>query len=364
MITKTKSAKEPKKSKTKKSQSREWIDAIVFAVIAATIIRWLFLEAYVIPTGSMERTLLVGDYLFVSKMHYGARTSKTPLQLPLTHQKIWGTNIPSYLDWIQLPMYRLPGFKEVERGDVVVFNDPKELQHPIDLRINVVKRAVGLPGDEIEIRDQQVYANGQPLDNPEGVQHSYLLRVDQIPNERFFLKYQLYEIKQHPEGLIVSLTQEKAAEIEGLPFIKDVELLKRDAGLKEPGILPEAAEFAWNADNFGPLTIPAEGMTIPLTKENIQKYYHTIKYHEGLEEVALKEGQVFIDGQAVSDYTFSQDYYFMMGDNRHESYDSRFWGFVPENHIVGKALFIWMSVDHNQGLLDKIRWNRLFNLIE
>ena len=364
MITKTKEAKVSSKPKAKKSKSREWVDSILFAVIAATLIRWLLLEAYVIPTGSMERSLLVGDYLFVSKMHYGVRTPQTPLQVPLSHQKLWGTDIPSYLDWIQLPMYRLPGFQDVERGEVVVFNDPKELQHPIDQRIHLVKRAVGVPGDVLEIRDQQVYANGQALTNPEGLQHSYLIRADKIPNERFFLKYQIYEAKQHPEGLVVSLTEEMAAEIKSLPFIQDVEPLKREPGFKEPGVLPEAASFTWNSGNFGPLTIPAEGMTIPLSEENIAKYYHTIKYHEGLENVELKDGQVFIDGQPTDQYTFRQDYYFMMGDNRHESYDSRFWGLVPEDHVVGKALFLWMSVDHNQSFLNKIRWNRIFDLIE
>lgn len=354
----------PNKSNATKSKSREWVDAILFAVIAATLIRWLFLEAYVIPTGSMERTLLVGDYLFVSKMHYGARTPKTPLQVPLTHQKIWGTDIQSYLEWVQLPMYRLPGFQDVERGDVVVFNVPLDLEHPVDLRTNYIKRAVAVPGDVLEIRNQQVFANGQALSNPQDLQFSYLLRTDNIPNERFFLNYQLYDARQHPEGLVVSLSEEMATEIEALPFIKSVEPLKREAGQKEAGVLPEAAEFAWNIDNFGPLIVPAEGMTILVTEENIDKYFHTIKNYEGLEEVELHDGKILIDGQAITEYTFGQDYYFMMGDNRHDSYDSRFWGFVPEDHIVGKALFIWMSVDHNQSFLDKIRWNRLFNLIE
>jgi signal peptidase I len=364
MITKTKPVQVAKKPEAKKSKSREWLNAIVFAVIMASLIRWLFLEAYVIPTGSMERTLLVGDYLFVSKMHYGARTSKTPLQVPLTHQKIWGTGIPSYLDWLQLPMYRLPGFQDVERGDIMVFNDPKELQHPTDLRIHVVKRVLGMPGDELEIRDQQVYVNGEALANPKDMQHSYLIKVDNIPNDRFFLKYRLYDVKQHPDGLLVNLTKEMAAEIESLPFIRSVELLKRDAGFKESGVLPEAAEFAWNADNMGPLLIPANGMTIPLTAENVAKYFHTIQNYEGLEGVELIEGEVYVEGQSVKEYTFKQDYFFMMGDNRHASYDSRYWGFVPQDHVVGKALFIWMSVDHHQSFLDKIRWNRLFNVIE
>ena len=354
-----------KEDKPKKSKSREWADAILFAVIAATLIRWLFLEAYTIPTGSMERSLLVGDFLFVSKMHYGARTPKTPLQVPLTHQKIWGTDIPSYLDWIDLPQYRLPGLQDVERNDVVVFNVPIELEHPVDLRTNYIKRAVAIPGDIIEIRDQQVYVNGEAQSYPEGLQFSYLIRTKDIPNDRFFLRYELYDANTSPEGIVANLTEEMAEEIAALPFVTSVEPLLREKGFKEPGVMPVSAEdLAWNIDNFGPLTIPAEGMTIPLTPENIAKYYNTIKYYEGHEEVALVEGQVVIEGTPIEEYTFQQDYYFMMGDNRHDSYDSRFWGFVPEDHIVGKALFIWMSVDHFKGLVDKIRWERIFNGID
>lgn len=322
------------------------------------------MEAYVIPTGSMERTLLVGDYLFVSKMHYGARTPKTPLQVPLTHQKIWGTDIPSYLEWIQLPVFRLPGFQDVERGDVVVFNVPTETEHPVDLRTNYIKRAVGIPGDVLEIRDQQIFTNGQPVSGPAGMQFSYLIRTDNMPGESFYLKYQLYDARQHPDGFVVSLSKESAAEIEKLPFINSIELLKRDAGFKEAGVMPAEAEFAWNIDHFGPLIVPAEGMTIPLSPENIAKYYPVIKNFDSPEDTELHDGKLWINGESISEYTFTQDYYFMMGDNRHDSYDSRFWGFVPENHIVGKALFIWMSVDHNQSFPDKIRWNRIFSLIE
>jgi signal peptidase I len=165
----------PKKPQKPKSKSREWVDAIVFAVIAATIIRWLLMEAFTIPTPSMEKSLLVGDFLFVSKMHYGPRTPKTPLQVPLTHQTIWGTNIPSYVDWIQLPQYRLPGITSVKRNDVVVFNYPPELRYPTDLKTNYIKRCVGLPGDNIEVRDLQVFINGEAIENPPQMQFSYLI---------------------------------------------------------------------------------------------------------------------------------------------------------------------------------------------
>lgn len=366
MITKTKKTGASSKAKVKKSKSREWTDAILFAVVAATLIRWLFLEAYTIPTGSMERSLLVGDFLFVSKMHYGARTPKTPLQVPLTHQKIWGTELPSYVDWIQLPQYRLPGLQDVERNDVVVFNVPEELQHPVDLRTNYIKRCVGIPGDVLVIKDRQVYANGEALMKPEDMQYSYLIKMDQVPNERFFFKYELYDASVHPEGVVANLTSDMVEELRGLPFIESVELYQdRSPGYKEPQVLPATLpSLAWNLDNFGPLTIPAEGMTIPLTEENIAKYFFTIQNYEGHEEVALRNGQVYIDGEVIEQYTFNQDYYFMMGDNRHDSYDSRYWGFVPENHVVGKALFIWMSIDYYKSFLDKIRWNRLFSLID
>ena len=359
----TKETPQQKAPKKPKSKTKEWLDAIAFAVIAATLIRWLFLEAYTIPTGSMERTLLVGDFLFVSKMHYGARTPKTPLQVPLTHQKIWGTDLASYVDWIQLPQYRLPSFDEVERGDVVVFNFPGELEHPLDLRSNYIKRCVGVAGDTLRIQNQQVIINGKAFDNPGQMQHKYILQMDGRPNERFIRKYNLYDMQFYGEGLLVSLTETMADEIGKLPFVKRVERVQIPEGEKGQDVMPVGYEqMAWNIDNFGPLVIPAEGMTIQLTEENIAKYYNTIKYYEGHEsdDVALVDGKITIDGQIIDTYTFGQDYYFMMGDNRHDSLDSRYWGFVPQDHVVGKALFIWMSLDYYESFLSKIRWNRLF----
>ncbi len=366
--TKTKeAAAKPKAPKKPKSKTKEWLDAIAFAVIAATLIRWLLLEAYTIPTGSMERSLLVGDFLFVSKMHYGARTPKTPLQVPLTHQKIWGTDIPSYLDWIQLPQYRLPGFSDVDRNDVVVFNFPGELEHPIDLRSNYIKRCVGVGGDTLRIREQQVIVNGKAFDNPDQMQHKYLLQFDGQPNERFIRKYKLYDINNYGNGWYASMTEAMAQEVKQLPFVKGVERLRFTEGEKGQDVLPAGYDkLAWNIDNFGPLVIPAEGMTIDLSEENIAKYFNTIKYYEGYDpdDVVMAEGKISIKGQAVDTYTFQQDYYFMMGDNRHDSLDSRYWGFVPQDHIVGKALFIWMSMDYYESFLSKVRWNRIFTGIE
>ena len=208
-----------------KSKTREWVDAIVFAVVAATLIRWLFMEAFTIPTPSMEKSLLVGDFLFVSKMHYGARTPKTPLQVPLTHQKIWGTDIPSYSDLIQLPQYRLPGFTDVERGDVVVFNFPTEHQYPTDLKTNYIKRCIGTPGDVVQVIGRQVYVNGEVYPDPPGVQYKYVVEAQQPINERVFERYDIQErdITRYPNNdYAIDCTPEVAEALAALPFINRV----------------------------------------------------------------------------------------------------------------------------------------------
>lgn len=356
-----------------KSKTREWVDAIVFAVIAATIIRWLFMEAFVIPTPSMERSLLVGDYLFVSKMHYGTRTPKTILQVPLTHQTIWGTDIPSYVDWIQLPQYRLPGFTEVKRNDVVVFNYPPE-DHPTDLKVNYIKRCMGIAGDTISVVDGQVYVNGEMAPNPAGLQFSYLIKTSEIINERVFRANNIAEPRFIPSvGYLVDTTPETAEKLRAMSFINDVSVatIQNDGTISKltkndvnPSVYPKDTEyFPYNMDFFGPLYIPAEGETIEINERNLAAYGLVIEDYEGLEEVRIDNGKLFIDGQEVTTYTFKQDYYFMMGDNRHNSLDSRFWGFVPEDHIVGKAFFIWLSLDAQENFFNKIRWQRFFNLI-
>jgi signal peptidase I len=353
----------------KKSATREWVDAIIFAVIAATIIRWLFLEAFVIPTPSMERSLLVGDFLFVSKIHYGPRTPMTPLQVPLTHQKIWLTDnfvdggIPSYLDWIKLPMYRLPGLTSIKRGDVVVFNYPPEAEYPVDLKTNYIKRCLGVPGDTFEIREMQIFVNNVPLENPPQMQYRYYVLSNEGINERVFRRLNISEYYQERGGYRVFTTPAAAEELRNLAFVRDVREWKMPEGEANQNIFPNQSDLQWNEDYYGPLWIPAEGATIPINQETIEKYGSTIQDYEGLRDVELLDNQLIINGQAVSEYTFRQDYYFMIGDNRHNSLDSRFWGFVPENHVVGKAFFIWLSLDPGESFLSKIRWRRLFNLI-
>lgn len=375
--------------KPKKSAFREWLDSVVFAVVAATFIRWLLLEAYTIPSSSMEKSLLIGDFLFVSKLHYGARTPGTPLQVPLTHQTIWGTNIPSFSTLIQLPMYRLPGFTDVKRNDVVVFNypgDPDEpfedpLQgnggykaFPVDLRTNFIKRCIAVAGDVVEVKKAVVYVNGKEGEIPPKAQFYYRLESNDLLDDRFFENEDIQDYGSYPADSLkpnkflyqIRTTPQIVEELKKHSFIRAITHESRyDATTPEMGLFPAAAKQ--NPDFWGPIQVPKTGMTIQLDSANISKYGHVIKYfdHNDTDKVVIEKGKVSIDGKAITSYTFKQDYYFMMGDNRYESADSRFWGFVPADHIVGKAVFIWMSIDPNpKSILNKIRWNRLFRLIE
>lgn len=375
--------KEASRAPEPKSKVREWWDAILFAVVAATLIRWLIMEAYTIPTPSMENSLLVGDFLFVSKFHYGTRTTTTPLQVPLTHQKIWFTNIPSYLEWIKLPQYRLPGISSVKRNDVVVFNVPPRalnegVNFPVDLKTNYIKRCVAIAGDTISVRNKQVYTNGVAEENPPQIQYSYVITADGPINDRNFEKLDLgpedYQIAgRQQDGKFVYnmfLTAERAAELKALPFIKSVTEDNRNT---DDGLIPYSSYYdwsgtgkkysSWSADNFGPLWVPKKGATIAINDSTLAYYGSTIKLYDHNDDVKIDAGKLYIDGKEVTEYTFKQDYYFMMGDNRHNSLDSRFWGFVPEDHIVGKAFFIWLSIDRNASFFNKIRWSRFFNII-
>lgn len=356
--------KKKKEEKPKKGPVKEWLDAIVFAVVAATIIRWVFMEAFTIPTPSMEKSLLVGDFLFVSKISYGPRTPKTPLQIPLTHAKIWGTDIPSYLDWIQLPQFRLPGLGDVERNDVVVFNYPPEFEHPIDLKTHYIKRCIGVPGDLLEVRDTQVYINGELGQNPEEMQFRYYVITDQVINDRIFDRHEIWEYTAVTGGYRLHATPEAAGELEKLDFVKEVRLAMMPETLVNPRIFPDSRFYPWNSDFYGPIEIPGEGKKIQLDEETLAMYGSTITDYENLDDAKISEGKLLIDGAEVTEYTFKQNYYFMMGDNRHNSEDSRFWGFVPEDHVVGEAAFIWLSLDANKSLFSKLRWRRFFNIID
>ena len=367
-----------KKKKENKpvSAARDWFNSILFAVVAATLIRWTTVEAYVVPTPSMENSILVGDYLFVSKFHYGTRTTSTPLQIPLTHQKIWGTNIPSYLDWIELPSYRLPGISEVKRGDVVVFNVPpasmnEGQEHPIQLKSNYVKRCVAVAGDRLQIVDQEIFVNGAALPRPENMKFRYTVAAKDEMTARTLTRLELsnddYIFMGRSDNQAMYsmlLTDKQVEELSTLPFVSSVTKLDKTNNGPEGDIFPSSDYSKWNGDSYGPLVIPKKGMSININDSSLAFYGETIKLYEHLNDVSITNGKLTIDGKSVDNYTFRQDYYFMMGDSRHNSLDSRYWGFVPGDHIVGKPLFIWLSLDYDAGLLNKVRWSRMFTKIE
>jgi signal peptidase I len=371
---------------TKKSVLREWGDAVLFAVVAATLIRWLIMEPFVIPTASMENSLLVGDFLFVSKFHYGTRTTSTPLQVPLTHQKIWLTNIPSYSEAIKLPNYRLPGITEIKRGDVVVFNVPgieennfenpdqnTWIDYPVDLKTNYVKRCVGVAGDILSIQNQKLYRNGTPVDNPEEMQYLYTVTSKVIINERNLKNWGLSvddiagNYYAQNDGTYIyhfHLTDERLEAVRAATYILSVVPYESTSKSVFPYFHDNKSSgkaARWSEANFGPLWIPKEGAVIPINDSTLAIYGETIERYDHNENVVIENGKLTIDGKEITEYTFKQDYYFMMGDNRNNSLDSRFWGFVPADHIVGKALFIWFSTDKEGGVLNKIRWSRIFD---
>ncbi len=363
-------------NKKSKSKLREWRDSIVFAVVVATLFRWSLVEAFVIPTSSMENSLLVGDFLFVSKIHYGSRTPRTPLQIPLTHQHIWGTSIPSYLDWIELPSYRLPGIRNVNRGESVVFNVPKNLldptERPVDLKTYLVKRCVAIAGDGFEIRNKQVFINGEPIKNPDNMKLSYLVMAQDAIHKRNLQRLGLdsedfWFLGRNADAKAIYkmlLTADQLSEVKSERYILSV----KDYDLGNDGsdmeIFPGAMQGQWERDNYGPLAIPKEGMEVTINDSTISLYGELIEKYEGNKSVEFGNGELNIDGMKAEKYKFKQNYYFMLGDNRHNSIDSRYWGFVPEDHILGKPLFIWLSVDSEADLLHKVRWNRIFSLID
>ncbi|QDA60464.1 signal peptidase I [Hymenobacter jejuensis] len=365
-----------------KSKAREWRDAVVFAIAAATLIRWSAVEAYTIPTPSMEHTLLVGDYLFVSRLHYGPITPQTPLQIPLTHQKVLG--LKSYSDLIQLPTYRFPGFSSVQRNDVVVFHVPHEQQLPADMRTHLIKRCIAVAGDTLEIRNGQVWLNRQPGPVAGQLQNTYFMEVE-TPDDavRQALRSQGVVDYDEPDGIprastnpatgkpgfFISCPASVAEYFRQQPYVKALTVPKFQTDL-----FPDVADFHnsgaasavphhWQLDTYGPLPVPKKGQTIALTPANAAIYYKIVAQYEHNTGITWKDGMIQQNGRPLTRYTIKQNYYFMMGDNRHNSEDSRFWGFVPEDHIVGKAVFVWLSIDPNADFLHKIRWDRLFQPI-
>ncbi len=370
-----------------KSKAEETLGSIVFAVIAATIVHTYFMQPFTIPTSSLEKSLYIGDFLFVSKFHYGARTPGTAVSFPMVHDTIPLVKTKSYTNTPQLPMFRLPGFQEVKRNDIVVFNWPtdtvpyfgysgkKKYVKPIDKKSNYVKRAVGVSGDSLEIINGKVYINSNPLKLPEraDLQYSYKVEGDNFNPNTIMNRYEITDgfiPINNGQYFAKAISESNIDRFKKLPNVKSVTkqiYSKNDTPLTK-AIFPNTARRNWNRDNFGPIYIPEAGKTVKIDNNSIDFYKRIIEVYEGSEmgisnKITFNGTQVLLNGELLKEYTFKQNYYWMMGDNRHNSEDSRFWGYVPENHVLGKPVFIWLSLDYNKSFPDMIRWDRMFTTV-
>jgi signal peptidase I len=409
-----------KKREGKNSTFIEWLDALIYAVIAVTFINIFFFQNYKIPTGSMEKELLIGDHLFVSKLSYGPRIPNTPISFPFAHHTLPLTRYTkSYVEWVSWPYKRLAGITEIDNNHIVVFNFPEgdtvilEMQaqsyyavlrqvandiknrsthtnpessdnkgyrtearrflaqnynitgRPVDKRDNYIKRCVAIPGDTLLMTRGEIFINGQDGDrNLDNLQYQYIVRTDGTPiNIRALERLDIYNedvVSFSASEYSITLTEANVERIKSFRNVISVTRRENPPGNFSNAVFPHDPGFPWNEDNFGPLVIPAKGMTVPVNAKNISLYERIIEAYER-NTLDIKEDVIFINGEIAETYTFEMDYYFMIGDNRHNSLDSRFWGFVPEDHVVGRPSFIWLSLDKNKSGFRKIRWNRLFS---
>jgi len=360
----------------------------VFAIIAATIVHTYFMQPYTIPTASLEKSLLIGDYLLVSKFHYGARPPMTTVSMPMVHDTIPVVKSRSYLKFPQLPYMRLPGFQKIKRNDIVVFNWPADTvkyffqkadpqYKPIDKKSHYVKRCVAVAGDSLQIKDGVVYINGKPTQYPDraDLQHMYVVKTKDSMDftrptlMRLVKNYDIKEIYplQKKGSYIMNLTNDKLKVIKGMSNVENIQLYSAGKGEMYGG------HKEWDINNFGPIYIPKKGDVLPLNKETYPLYKWIISRYDDHDaghkidkhKVELKGNDVYVDGKLTKEYKVNQDYYWMMGDNRSQSEDSRFWGYVPFDHVVGKPVFIFMSLDNDPSkkFLDKFRWNRIFTTV-
>ena len=422
-----------RKSKNKTVRTvMSWVDAIVFALLAVYLVNIYFFQNYQIPTSSLEKSLLVGDFLFVSKMSYGPRAPMTPLTMPLTQHTMPVTGTKSYIDWPQWDYKRVKGLGHVKHGDIVVFNYPtgdtvalnyqstdiyalaygEGLEHyksilprldslprreqyevfrgiyawgrnyitehpnifgditvrPVDRRENYVKRCVGLPGDTLQIIDRTIYINGQAQAQPENVQFNYIVYTNGMPipdamfDELGVSMADRVRLNVPGFAYLLPLTDAMVAQLKAnTKLIKSI-TLEPEMDVSR-ALYPQNLVKQWDRNNYGPIWIPRRGATIELTWDNLPVYERCITAYEG-NTLDVRDDGFYINGQRTDTYTFKMDYYWMMGDNRHNSADSRYWGFVPEDHIVGKPLFVWLSLDKDKGWFEgKIRWDRIFKWV-
>ena len=405
-----------------------WVDAIVFALVAVYFVNLFFFQNYVIPSSSLEKSLLTGDYLFVSKVSYGPRIPQTPLTMPLTQHTLPVVECKSYIEWPQWDYRRVKGLGKVKLNDIVVFNypagdtlcsapryqaydyyqmcysigyqiypqrpDPDSLSvedrmryfdaiyaagreeikansaeygevvsRPTDRRENYVKRCVGLPGQTLQIKNRIVYLDGEPNKEPENVQYTYRVKLRQgLPDDLMKeLDISMEDLASLNTQGFMPLTKRAVA---ALAMRKDlVESITLNTDATDLDTYPLNGNKHWTRDNYGPIWIPAKGKSIRLTLDNLPVYERPIRVYEG-NDLRVVDGRIYINGKPATAYTFKMDYYLMMGDNRHNSADSRYWGFVPEDHIVGKPIFIWWSSDPDRHGFSGIRWNRLFSIVD
>ena len=405
-----------------------WVDALVFALVAVYFINLFFFQNYVIPSSSLEKSLLTGDYLFVSKVSYGPRIPETPLTMPLTQHTLPVVECKSYIEWPHWDYRRVKGLGKVELNDIVVFNYPagdtlcsapqyqsydyygmcysigyqlypqrpnpdslsandrikyfntlyeagreelrrneaeygKIITRPTDRRENYVKRCVGLPGQTLQIKNRIVYLDGKANKEPEEVQYTYYVKLKQhIPDEMLKdLGISMEDLVSLNTAGYMPLTKRAVATLSKRKDL--VESIRINTDASEHDIYPLNGNMHWTRDNYGPIWIPAKGKSINLTLDNIAVYERPIKVYEH-NDLQIKEGKIYINGKEADSYTFKMDYYWMMGDNRHNSADSRYWGFVPEDHVVGKPIFIWWSSDPDRSGFGGIRWQRLFRFVD
>jgi signal peptidase I len=416
---------------------RNWVDPLVFAVVAASVIRTFFLEAFTIPTSSLEKSLMVGDFLFVSKFSYGAKVPQTPLAFPFAHHTMpFTTGTQAYLEWLKLPYFRLPGLGKPRNNDIVVFNYPdgdtvvigaqnrsyydlartygyqnmrnpnfvpegneipigKIVARPVDKREFYVKRCVAIAGDKLQVKDGQLYINDKIAPTPKHAQHFYFVKTngavfgtyaDQfIPNAGLLDKLDIYldeahmvDIKGDTMVYLLNMPVDVMERVKNIPGVISMTKMNSPLGQYDAHIYPHNPRYPWNNDNFGPITLPKAGATIKIDTSNICLYDRVIQVYDN-NKLEIKNGKIFINDKETNTYTFKQDYYFMMGDNRHNSADSRSWGFVPYDHVVGTPLFIWFSMKDvaknpmsGKGALSslfknskegKYRWDRFFTYV-